>query len=97
VSDVLDAHTHRFQTGSEAFPIVIKLMLLSAAILALIFVGNRSALLGSQMTWRTFALSGLLSVVMIVIMDLGRPREGMMTINSDAIRVTISELELSGG
>jgi hypothetical protein len=97
VNDVLDAHTHRFRTGSEALPTVIKLMLLSAAILALIFVGNRSAIQGRQLTWRTFALSGLLSVVMIVILDLDRPREGLITINSDAIRATISELELSVG
>jgi hypothetical protein len=96
VNNVLDAHTSRFRTGSEALPTVIKLMLLSAAILALIFVGNRSAIQGRQLTWRTFALSGLLSVVMIVILDLDRPREGLITINSDAIRATISELELSG-
>jgi hypothetical protein len=94
VSWVLDAHMIRFMVGSESLPLVVKLMLFLSAALALVIAGNKSALQGRPVTWRTFALAGLISVVMIVILDLDRPRDGLITINSDAMRVTISDLEL---
>ncbi len=93
VTDVLDAHTRRVAAASETIPPVAELMLLFTAMGALALAGNNSALRGRPLTWRTFAFAILLAVVMLVILDMDRALDGFIRINTDAIKVTVAELE----
>jgi hypothetical protein len=93
VTDMLDAHTRRIAAGAQHIPPAAKLMVVLIAVVAILIVGNRSALQGRRLTWRTFVFAGLLSIVMIVIFDLDRSLEGTMRINPDTLRATIHEIE----
>ena len=93
VTDVFDAHTRRIAAGAEQVPPAAKLMLFAASVVAIFAVGNRSALQGRPLTWRTFAFSGLLSVVTLVIVDLDASLEGAITLNNDTLAAAIREME----
>ena len=95
VTDVLDASTRRFGAAFENIPSTVKVMLLLAAGASIFVVGNRSALQGRPLTWRTFMFSGLLSVVIIVIFDLDRSLEGLDTVKTVTLKITIHEMELA--
>lgn len=93
VTEMLDAHTTRIAAAAEQIPPPAKLMVFLIAIFAIFIVGNRSALQGRTLTWRTFVFAGVLSVVMIVILDLDRSLEGTMRVNPDTLRATIAEMD----
>ncbi|KUJ76878.1 hypothetical protein AVO45_10315 [Ruegeria marisrubri] len=95
VTDMLDAHTQRIAAAAEQIPPPAKLMIVLVAVFAILIVGNRSALQGRPLTWRTFVFAAVLSVVMIVIYDLDRTLEGTMRVNPDTLRATIHDLETS--
>ena len=50
---------------------------------------------GRALTWRTFVLSALLSMVMYVIFDIERAQHGMILLNSDALLAAITDMENS--
>ena len=93
LTHMFDAHNLRIAAAAQHIPIPAKLMLSIAAFAALTIVGNRSALHGRSLTWRTFALALLLAVVILVIFDLDRSLEGTMRINPDTIIAVIHEME----
>ena len=95
VTDMRDAHTRRIAAAAEQIPPPAKLMISLVAVFAILIVGNRSALQGRQLTWRTFVFAGVLSIVMIVIFELDRTLEGTMRVNPDTLRATIHEMETS--
>ena len=99
VTDVLDAHARRLAAGSETMPIVTKLVILLVASAGVFVVGNRSALQGRPLSWRTFLMAITLAVVMITITDLDRAREGVATLNQEPLAAAIAEMEtaLAGG
>ena len=70
-----------------------KMMISIAALAALAIVGNRSALHGRSLTWRTFALAFLLAVVILVIFDLDRSLEGTMRTKPDTMLAVLLEIE----
>jgi hypothetical protein len=93
VTDMLDAHTQRIAAAAEQIPPPAKGMILLVAVVGILIVGNRSALQGRPLTWRTFVFAGVLSIVMIVIFDLDLGLEGTMRVNPDTMRATIHEME----
>lgn len=95
VTDMLDAHTVRVSAGVDGVPMVAKVMVLICAASSLFIVGNAAALRGRQLTWRTFMFAGVLSVIMIVIVDFERPREGFVQLDNTVMILTIKELEAS--
>lgn len=95
VTDMLDAHTNRIAAAAEQIPPPAKLMVFLIAVIGILVVGNRSALEGQSLTWRTFVFSGVLSIVMIVILDLELALEGTIQVNPDTLLATIHEMETS--
>jgi hypothetical protein len=93
VTEMLDAHTRRLAAAAEQIPNTAKMMILLASVLAIFVVGNRAALDGRSLNWRTFSFAALLCMVLIVILDLDRPLEGTIRANPDALLVTIHEME----
>ncbi|MEE4189730.1 MAG: hypothetical protein V2I76_14970 [Roseobacter sp.] len=93
LTQMLDAHNLRVAAAAQQIPLPAKLMISIAAISALAIVGNRSALHGRPLTWRTFALVLLLAVVIIVIFDLDRSLEGTMRVKPDTLLAVLYEIE----
>ena len=93
MTQMLDAHNLRVAAAAQQIPLPAKLMISIAAIAALAIVGNRSALHGRPLTWRTFALAFLLAGVIIVVFDLDRSLEGTMRIKPDTLLAVIYEIE----
>lgn len=90
---VLDAHTRRITAASQSIPAITKFMLMFSAAVAMTLLGNRAALEDRPLTWRVFAFSGLLTIVMIIILDLDRSVEGFILINTEPLEATIIEME----
>ena len=78
---------------SEPIPVVAKLMMLGAAMGALFLLGNNSAMRGRGLTWRTFVFASMLALVMLVILDIEQPAEGLIRLNEDALRVAIADMQ----
>lgn len=93
VMDMLDAHTRRIAAAGEHIPRPAMLMIIAAAVIAITIVGNRSALQGRPLTWRTFTFAGVLSVVILVIVDLDRSLEGTIRQNPDPMLEVIYDME----
>lgn len=97
ITEVLDAHTRRIAAVSRRIPMVAKILIFSVAGVAVFVIGNRSALQGRKLNWRTFLFSIVLVCVMFVILDVDRPREGLVTINSDVMKSAIVEMRAALG
>jgi hypothetical protein len=93
VTDVFDAHSRRMAAGAETMPLVTKLVLLLVAAAGVFVVGNRSALQGRPLSWRTFLMAITLALVMITVTDLDRAREGVVTLNQEPIAAAIGDME----
>lgn len=97
VNAVLDAHNERLRTLKAPVAQISQLMVLSAAVAALYLLGNRSAMAGRMLSWRTFVFSGLLVVVMLTIIDVQRPGEGLARVDLTPLRAVIFDMENSLG
>jgi hypothetical protein len=93
ITEVLDAHTRRLAAGLDGVPMVVKIMMLAYAASALFFVGNNAALRGRHLSWRTFLFSIGLSVVMVIVMDFERSREGFVQTNLAVMVSAIAEID----
>ena len=93
ITEVLDAHTRRLAAGIDAVPTIAKITVLLYASTALFIVGNRSALRGQRLSWRSFAFSASLSFVMVLVLDFERPREGFVRADPAMMRLTIADID----
>lgn len=93
VMDVLDAHTRRIAAAAEHIPEPAQFMIVFIMLIAILVVGNRSALQGRPLTWRTFLFAGVLAIVMLVVFDLDRPLEGTMRLNPYPMLEVIEDIE----
>ncbi|WP_171208907.1 MULTISPECIES: hypothetical protein [unclassified Ruegeria] len=95
VMNMFDAHTRRIAAAGEHIPKPAMIMIVAAAIVAIAIVGNRSALQGRPLTWRTFTFAGVLSIVILVIFDLARSLEGSMRENYDPMLEVIYDMDVA--
>ncbi|MFD0979478.1 hypothetical protein [Tropicimonas aquimaris] len=93
VNEALDAHLYRVETLSVPVSELAQAMLLAAALLALFLLGNRAGTIGRRLSWRTFAFSGFLLLVMASILDIQRSSEGLIRTDPTAMLVTIYDME----
>lgn len=93
MNDALDAHLFRMQAFYVPITNITQFTLAAAAVAALFMLGNRSGLVGRDLTWRTFVFAGFLLVVMITIVDLHRGAEGLIRFDQTALLAVILEME----
>jgi hypothetical protein len=93
VNDVIDAHAVRMATLTRPAAEITSIVVVAAALTALFLVGNRSALQGRPLTWRTFILAGFLWVVMSTIADLQRPLQGTILTDYGLLEATIADMK----
>jgi hypothetical protein len=95
VNDVIDAHATRFATTFRPAVETTGLLVFAAALTSLFLIGNRSALQGRPLTWRTFVLAAFLIVVLATIADIQRGADGGIRVDFDVLRATIRDMETS--
>jgi len=95
ITEVLDAHTRRLIAGTDYVPGIAKGMMLFCSAVALFFVGNNAGLRGRPLTWRTVIFAGVLSVVMLFILDFEKPLEGSIRLDTTVIKMTVDEMAAS--
>lgn len=96
VNEVIDAHAVRMAALNRPAAEITGLMVVAAALTGLFLVGNRSALQGRPLTWRTFIFAGFLWVVMSTIVDLQRPLEGAIRADYSLLEATIADMRRGG-
>ncbi len=89
LTDVLDAHTIRLEAGTQSIPQSLKYLLAAVAVFAVFMVAHNAGIRGRPLTWRTMAFSGLLIVVLLQILDLERPAEGLVTVPQTVMEITV--------
>lgn len=93
VTEVLDAHVRRAAAASKTVPPLTTALLIFVCGAGIFAVGNRSALQGRNLTWRTFLFSVVLACVLITIEDLDRPTDGFTIVRQDPLRAVVAEME----
>lgn len=95
MNDALDAHLFRMQAFSVPVASISQATLIAAALAALFMLGNRSGLVGRDLTWRALIFAGFLFVVMMLIVDMHRGVEGLIRFDQTALLAVIFDMEAS--
>lgn len=95
MNDALDAHLFRMQAFSVPVASIGQATLIAAALAALFILGNRSGMVGRDLTWRALVFAGFMFVVMMLIVDLHRGAEGLIRFDQTALLAVIFEMEAS--
>lgn len=93
VNEVLDAHQVRMKNFSSPVTELAQIMVFSTALVSLFLLGNNFGIEGQKLTWRTFTHSVLLCVVMITIIDVQRPFQGLIRTDQIPLKATILDME----
>ncbi|RYH07176.1 hypothetical protein [Tropicimonas sp. IMCC6043] len=93
VTEVLDAHTRRAAAASKTISSSTQAFLLLVTAAGVFVVGNRSALRGRRLSWRTFLFSIVLASVLVLIEDLDRPTDGFTTVPQGALVAVVADME----
>jgi len=87
VNEVIDMHARRVAAAMRnPIPPVIFATLYAVAVLVLGALGYARGLTSDRSTVATAVLTLVLSVVIILILDLDRPYEGLLTVNQQAMQ-----------
>jgi hypothetical protein len=93
INEVIDQHTIRFATNKDRLPSPVFWMLILIAS-ASISVAGYNAGLGSFISrWRMSALTFVLAVVMLLIIDFDRPRRGLIRVSQEPLEWAIQGME----
>lgn len=95
MNEVIDAHTYRVSSLSVPVTTFTQQMLFFGAIATLFIMGNRTGLMGQALTWRDIAFALFLCAVMYSVVEIRRPREGLIRVDDSVMRTTIHDMELS--
>ncbi|MGH7333232.1 MAG: hypothetical protein ACREKS_10915 [Candidatus Rokuibacteriota bacterium] len=80
LNEVIDLHAMRLNAMRNHIPEGVLWLLYFVTVLAMGLTGYGSGLGGDRNTWPTVTTAVLISVVVVVIMDLDRPRRGFITV-----------------
>lgn len=95
VSDVLAAHVHRMSSLPAPVSFFATWTTIGSAAVALFLLGNRAALQGREMSWRTFVFCAFLVAIILIILDTQRATEGFIRLDQGALYSTIVRMEQS--
>ncbi len=90
LNEMIDAGARREAALRKHVPEIVLLLLFAVLIIAEAVVGYAGGLEGGRPTVATLAMTVLIVMVVFIIIDLDRPRRGLIQINQDSL-VTLSE------
>jgi hypothetical protein len=85
VNDVIDGHSSRLFVANLRLPRILGFLLLLAAVLSFLMVGVASSNDRKRDTAAMLIFSMVFAAVLIVIVDLDRPQEGLLTVPQTAM------------
>lgn len=85
LNDVIDDHEKRRVALDNHVPDTVILLLFCTSVVALGFVAYGSGLAGRPRVWTTGIVTLLFSLVLTIILDIDRPRRGLVQINQDSM------------
>ena len=85
LNDVIDIHTERIVAVTNRVPVNICLAIYFVAGLTMAIVGYQNGLTGERNLIALVALILVFSAVILLIVDLDRPQEGLLTVSQQAL------------
>lgn len=93
INSVLDVHTKRLAAVSDKLPLAVTVLMLFIAAACLSVAGYNSGVYGTMSRWRVTAFALVLTLILFVIQDFDRPREGLIHVPYESLIDTIAEME----
>lgn len=85
LNDVIDLHEKRLQALENHVPEAVLYILFAVAAVALGFIGYGCGLDGQRRAVSTALVSTLIALVFMVIIDIDRPRRGLIKVSQDSM------------
>jgi hypothetical protein len=85
LNDVIDVHGKRLAAARNHVPEIVLLLLGLVGMAALAVTGFSARLDGGRSWWPTATTGVLVAVVIVVILDLDRPRQGLITVSQQSL------------
>lgn len=96
VNDVISTHSHRITAAAKRLPHVLGLVLILSTILSFSVVGVASSADRIRDTAAIFMFSLVFTAIFVILVDLDRPQEGMLTISQTAITDLLRQITPGG-
>jgi hypothetical protein len=96
VNDVIDIHALRLSKVNLRLPRILGILLFIATILSFMLIGVASSTDGKRDTAAMLLFAVVFSAVLIVIVDLDRPQEGMLTVSQTAMSDLLRQITPPG-
>ncbi len=97
ITEVLDAHSRRVAAASKSITSGIWMLLTFAAGSGVFIIGNRAALQGRRLSWRTMVFSVVLTAVLVTIEDLSRASDGFSVVPQTPLIAAVADMEAALG
>jgi hypothetical protein len=85
LNEVIDLHTKRLSALRNHVPAIVFLLLYFVAAVAMAVTGYAAGLVGQRSVWPTTITAILIATVIAVVMDLDRPRRGLITVSQQSM------------
>lgn len=85
LNEVIDLHARRLAAFRNHVPEAVFLLLYCVAAVAMAVTGYAAGLGGHRGFWPTVTTAVLIAVVIVVVMDLDRPRRGLITVSQQSM------------
>lgn len=96
VNDVIDIHSERLFVANLRLPRVLGILLFLATILSFLLVGAASSADRKRETAAMVLFALVFAAVLIVIVDLDRPQEGLLTVPQTAMTDLLRQITAPG-
>ena len=85
VNEVIDLHEERVTAATARVPLTIWVVIYFVAFLSMLMVGFNNGLLGSRSLFALVVLVLIFSAVILLVVDLDRPREGFLQVSQQPL------------
>ena len=85
LNDVIDLHEKRMQSLEDHVPELVLWLLFAVAAVSFGFIGYNSGLAGRRHLVSSVVLAVLVMAVLAVILDIDRPRRGLIQVGQDSM------------
>jgi hypothetical protein len=92
LNEMIDAHASIIAEVDRHVPELVLLLLFGAFVVAGGIIGYSAGLTGNRPSRATFVMVGLVVLLMFMILDLDRPRRGIIQVNTQSLLETTSSI-----
>ena len=93
VNDVIKTHLIRITVAHKRLPSILGFVLIMSTILSFLLVGVASSADRKRDTAAIFLFAIVFTAVLMIIVDLDRPQDGMLTVNQAAMTGVLRQIE----